>query len=339
MDLGADTWQTFRRITLPALATALFAGALLAFALSFDEIIVTHVHGGHRADAADLDLRQLPAPERPAHRQRRRPGHDPAQHRSRSTSRRSSPARRASPAPADRQRASRGTIIRWQRSVDLDGARARLIAERARLTGRARRADREPRPDDVRLPGRRGDPRLRAAARPRPARPIADRSSTRRGGAAGARRRDLRHVRRPAATRSRRSGSRRSRGRRPASTAPGSGPVTAATRPPDDGPPRRRGRCAARLARRHPGRSGESRRRGTADAAGAVRDGRPGRTGAGSPESRVAAADRRVQDPRRLPRDRVADAGASGRAASSPTPRATMRKASRWRPDCWERGP
>jgi putative spermidine/putrescine transport system permease protein len=46
MDLGADTWQTFRRITLPSLATALFAGALLAFALSFDEIIVTTFTAG-----------------------------------------------------------------------------------------------------------------------------------------------------------------------------------------------------------------------------------------------------------------------------------------------------
>jgi putative spermidine/putrescine transport system permease protein len=46
MDLGADTWQTFRRITLPAIATAVFAGALLAFALSFDEIIVTTFTSG-----------------------------------------------------------------------------------------------------------------------------------------------------------------------------------------------------------------------------------------------------------------------------------------------------
>jgi putative spermidine/putrescine transport system permease protein len=47
MDLGADPWQTFRRITFPALATALFAGALLAFALSFDEIIVTTFTAGN----------------------------------------------------------------------------------------------------------------------------------------------------------------------------------------------------------------------------------------------------------------------------------------------------
>jgi putative spermidine/putrescine transport system permease protein len=40
-DLGADTWQTFRHITFPTMQTALVAGGLLAFALSFDEIIVT----------------------------------------------------------------------------------------------------------------------------------------------------------------------------------------------------------------------------------------------------------------------------------------------------------
>jgi putative spermidine/putrescine transport system permease protein len=46
MDLGADTWQTFRSITLPAMGTSLVAGALLAFALSFDEIIVTTFTAG-----------------------------------------------------------------------------------------------------------------------------------------------------------------------------------------------------------------------------------------------------------------------------------------------------
>jgi putative spermidine/putrescine transport system permease protein len=40
-DLGADPWQTFRYVTLPTMRTALVAGGLLAFALSFDEIIVT----------------------------------------------------------------------------------------------------------------------------------------------------------------------------------------------------------------------------------------------------------------------------------------------------------
>ncbi len=45
-DLGADGWQTFRYITLPGLMTALVAGGLLAFALSFDEIIVTNFTSG-----------------------------------------------------------------------------------------------------------------------------------------------------------------------------------------------------------------------------------------------------------------------------------------------------
>jgi putative spermidine/putrescine transport system permease protein len=41
-DLGADPWQTFRMVTFPSIRTALAAGGLLAFALSFDEIIVTN---------------------------------------------------------------------------------------------------------------------------------------------------------------------------------------------------------------------------------------------------------------------------------------------------------
>jgi putative spermidine/putrescine transport system permease protein len=46
MDLGADGFQTFRFITLPMIATALVAGGLLAFALSFDEIVVTTFTAG-----------------------------------------------------------------------------------------------------------------------------------------------------------------------------------------------------------------------------------------------------------------------------------------------------
>ena len=45
-DLGADSWQTFRYVTFPQLRTALLAGALLAFALSFDEVIVTTFTSG-----------------------------------------------------------------------------------------------------------------------------------------------------------------------------------------------------------------------------------------------------------------------------------------------------
>jgi putative spermidine/putrescine transport system permease protein len=46
MDLGADSLQTFRHVTLPVIRTALLAGGLLAFALSFDEIIVTTFTAG-----------------------------------------------------------------------------------------------------------------------------------------------------------------------------------------------------------------------------------------------------------------------------------------------------
>jgi putative spermidine/putrescine transport system permease protein len=45
-DLGAGLWTTFRLITFPQLRSALFAGGLLAFALSFDEIIVTTFTAG-----------------------------------------------------------------------------------------------------------------------------------------------------------------------------------------------------------------------------------------------------------------------------------------------------
>jgi putative spermidine/putrescine transport system permease protein len=46
MDLGADGFQTLRYVTLPVVATALVAGGLLAFALSFDEVIVTTFTAG-----------------------------------------------------------------------------------------------------------------------------------------------------------------------------------------------------------------------------------------------------------------------------------------------------
>ena len=45
-DLGADGWQTFRYVTFPVVRTALVAGGLLAFALSFDEVVVTYFTAG-----------------------------------------------------------------------------------------------------------------------------------------------------------------------------------------------------------------------------------------------------------------------------------------------------
>jgi putative spermidine/putrescine transport system permease protein len=53
-DLGADTWQTFRRITLPGMRTALLSGGLLAFALSFDEVIVTNFTAGPGTETIPL---------------------------------------------------------------------------------------------------------------------------------------------------------------------------------------------------------------------------------------------------------------------------------------------
>jgi putative spermidine/putrescine transport system permease protein len=48
MDLGANGWQTFRYVILPNISTALLAGGMLAFALSFDEVIVTTFTAGNQ---------------------------------------------------------------------------------------------------------------------------------------------------------------------------------------------------------------------------------------------------------------------------------------------------
>lgn len=62
MDLGADGFQTFRRVVLPQLGTALLAGGILAFALSFDEIIVTTFTAGHERTLPLWLLAQLGRP-------------------------------------------------------------------------------------------------------------------------------------------------------------------------------------------------------------------------------------------------------------------------------------
>ena len=48
MDLGADGLQTFRYVILPQISSALLAGGMLAFALSFDEVIVTTFTAGQQ---------------------------------------------------------------------------------------------------------------------------------------------------------------------------------------------------------------------------------------------------------------------------------------------------
>jgi putative spermidine/putrescine transport system permease protein len=62
MDLGANSFQTFRHIVLPELVTALLAGAMLAFALSFDEIIVTTFTAGQEQTLPIWMFAQLTRP-------------------------------------------------------------------------------------------------------------------------------------------------------------------------------------------------------------------------------------------------------------------------------------
>ncbi|RYH08008.1 ABC transporter permease [Tropicimonas sp. IMCC6043] len=66
MDLGADGFQTFRHVILPNIATALLAGGMLAFALSFDEVIVTTFTAGQQQTLPIWMLEELVRPrERP----------------------------------------------------------------------------------------------------------------------------------------------------------------------------------------------------------------------------------------------------------------------------------
>ena len=62
MDLGANGFQTFRHILLPHLSTALLAGGMLAFALSFDEVIVTTFTSGQQMTLPIWIFSQLTRP-------------------------------------------------------------------------------------------------------------------------------------------------------------------------------------------------------------------------------------------------------------------------------------
>jgi hypothetical protein len=70
MDLGANEWTTFWKVTLPLIAPGVLAGAMLAFTLSLDDFIITFFHQRPwRHNAADLRLR-FAAPRRHAGGQR-----------------------------------------------------------------------------------------------------------------------------------------------------------------------------------------------------------------------------------------------------------------------------
>lgn len=62
MDLGADGVQTFRLVILPNIGTALMAGGMLAFALSFDEVIVTTFTAGNQSTLPIWMLEELVRP-------------------------------------------------------------------------------------------------------------------------------------------------------------------------------------------------------------------------------------------------------------------------------------
>jgi putative spermidine/putrescine transport system permease protein len=62
MDLGANGFQTFRHVILPNIGTALLAGGMLAFALSFDEVIVTTFTAGQQQTLPIWMLEELVRP-------------------------------------------------------------------------------------------------------------------------------------------------------------------------------------------------------------------------------------------------------------------------------------
>ncbi|AML52810.1 ABC transporter permease [Falsihalocynthiibacter arcticus] len=62
MDLGANSFQTFRYVILPNISTALLAGGMLAFALSFDEVIVTTFTAGQQQTLPIWMLEELVRP-------------------------------------------------------------------------------------------------------------------------------------------------------------------------------------------------------------------------------------------------------------------------------------
>ena len=59
MDLGASPWRTFRKVTLPLITPGILAAALLSFALSIDDYIITFFNAGSEETFPLQDLRRL----------------------------------------------------------------------------------------------------------------------------------------------------------------------------------------------------------------------------------------------------------------------------------------
>ena len=153
MDLGANEWTTFWKVTFPLILPGIIAAALLAFSLSIDDYVVTSFTAGQTHDLPALHLR-LAADRHPGPGQRHRHDHLPERGRLRGSSRSSWPA---PPRPvADRRPGRVGAVqsrrmrtrARLQRA-DHDRHRDRRRRGRtaARPLGRARRSgpDHEPR--------------------------------------------------------------------------------------------------------------------------------------------------------------------------------------------------
>ena len=56
MDLGANEWMTFRKVTLPLIAPAILAALLLCFAISIDDFVVTYFNSGSERHVPALRL-------------------------------------------------------------------------------------------------------------------------------------------------------------------------------------------------------------------------------------------------------------------------------------------
>ena len=58
MDLGANEWTTFWKVTFPLILPGIMAAALLAFSLSIDDYVITNFTAGQTTDLPDLHLRR-----------------------------------------------------------------------------------------------------------------------------------------------------------------------------------------------------------------------------------------------------------------------------------------
>ena len=66
MDLGANEWVTFWKVTFPLIFPGIMAAALLAFSLSIDDFVITNFTAGQTVDLPDVHLRLVPRSASPS---------------------------------------------------------------------------------------------------------------------------------------------------------------------------------------------------------------------------------------------------------------------------------